>query len=121
MKTQRKSDDLIPVVEDEMDFSVDPDDLVYLGEEEEELSGGLGSPTALAEVNPEVQPLDVPRVICLGSLTAQAVVNPEVQPQEMSQTVCQGLPAVDIGGHLEVLDEGSREVSEDVRVRMSTA
>ena len=113
VKNQRKSDDLIPVVEDEVDFSVDPDDLVYLGEEEEELSGNLGSPTAQAEVNPEVQPLDVPRVVCLGSPTVQAVVNPEVKPQEVSQRVCLGLPARNTGRHLELSDEGSREVSGD--------
>ena len=113
VENQRKSDDLIPVVEDEVDFSVDPDDLVYLGEEEEELSGSLGSPTAQAEVNPEVQPLDVPRVVGLGSPTVQAVVNPEVKPQEVSQRVCLGLPACNTGGHLELSDEGSREVSGD--------
>ena len=108
VKNQRKSDDLIPVVEDEVDFSVDPDDLVYLGD-----SGSLGSPTAQAEVNPEVQPLDVPHVVCLGSPTAQAVVTPEVKPQEVSQRVCLGLPARNTGGHLDVSGEGSREVSED--------
>ena len=62
-----------------------------------------------------MQSLDVPHVICLGSPTAQYVVNPKVQPQEVSQTVCLGLSAVDIGGHLTVSDEGSREASEDVR------
>ena len=113
-ENQQQSDDLVSVVEDEVDFSVDPNYLVFLGEEEDELSEFPGSPTAQAEVNPEVlQPVE-PRVVHLGSPTAQAVVNPEVQ-LPVSQQVSSGSPAVDTRVHIEVSDEGPREVSWDVR------